>query len=416
MTHNHHSEFIRPAWGGRCFADLPQTIQYWLTGRGAPGLSRELLGRFDRRYDKVIFFFLDAFGWRFFEQFANRHPLLQSVIQQGQVAKLTSQFPSTTAAHATAIHSGLPVGQSGVFEWQYYEPQLDAMIAPLLFSFAGSKHRDTLADSGIRPAELYPAQTLYNQLQQHNVRSFLFQYKGYTPSTYSDYLFRGSTVIPYSTLPEALVNMRLMVERQPGPAYFFLYYGDMDSLCHEYGPQSPQVEAQNEAMLTALERFFVAKLAGKLADTLLVITADHGQVEVDPQTTVYLNLDPAFRGVERFLKTNRRGKILAPAGSARDFFLYIHDELLDEAQAFLSERLAGKAEVWRVAQLLDEGYFGPPPFAANLAGRVGNLVILPYAGESVWWYVKDSFEQEFYGHHGGLTRAEMEIPLCLYEL
>ncbi|MEZ4661689.1 MAG: alkaline phosphatase family protein [Caldilineaceae bacterium] len=358
----------------------------------------------------------DAFGWRFFEQFADSHPLLQRMEQQGKVTKLTSQFPSTTAAHATAIHSGLPVGQSGVFEWQYYEPKLDDMIAPLLFSFAGSKRRDTLADSGIRPDELYPAQTFYNQLQQQGVHSFVFQSKGYTPSTYSDYLFRGAKVMPYSTLPETLVNMRLLVERQPGPAYFFLYYGDMDSICHEYGPQSPQVEAQNEAMLTALERFLVAKLEGKLADTLLVITADHGQVEVDPQTTVYLNLDPAFRGFERFMKTNRQGKILAPSGSARDFFLYIHDDLLEEAQAFLSARLEGKAEVWRVAQMLEEGYFGPPPFSPNLAARAGALVILPYAGESVWWYEKDRFEQDFYGHHGGLTRAEMEIPLCLYEL
>ncbi len=44
---------------------------------------------------------------------------------------------------------------------------------------------------------------------------------------------------------------------------------------------------------------------------------------------------------------------------------------------------------------------------------MGNLVILAYKGESVWWYQKNRFEQKFYGHHGGLTKEEMEIPLIL---
>jgi hypothetical protein len=43
--------------------------------------------------------------------------------------------------------------------------------------------------------------------------------------------------------------------------------------------------------------------------------------------------------------------------------------------------------------------------------RVGNLVILPYRHEATWWYVKDKYEQKFYGHHGGLTPQEMEIAL-----
>ena len=46
-----------------------------------------------------------------------------------------------------------------------------------------------------------------------------------------------------------------------------------------------------------------------------------------------------------------------------------------------------------------------------LVDRVGNLVILPYEHESVWWYEPDRFDQHHYGHHGGLTRPEMETVL-----
>ena len=96
-------------------------------------------------------------------------------------------------------------------------------------------------------------------------------------------------------------------------------------------------------------------------------------------------------------------------------FLYVKDELLDEAQEFLSSQLMGKAEVVKSEWLMENGYFGPQ-ISAKFRAHVGNLVILPYRYESVWWYEKDKFEQRFYGHHGGLTPQEMEIPLITLEI
>ena len=87
-----------------------------------------------------------------------------------------------------------------------------------------------------------------------------------------------------------------------------------------------------------------------------------------------------------------------------------HDGPAGEAQAFLASRLEGKAEVAKVSKLIAQDYFGPR-ISAEFRARVGNLVILPYRYESAWWYVKDKFEQNYYGHHGGLTPQEMEIAL-----
>ena len=119
--------------------------------------------------------------------------------------------------------------------------------------------------------------------------------------------------------------------------------------------------------------------------------------------------------MERFLKSNQKGELLVPAGSARDMFLYIKDDLLDEAREFLASRLQGVADVVTTQELIDAGYFGPT-ISETFLSRVGNLVILPYRYQSVWWYVKDKFEQWHYGHHGGLTPQEMEIPLvtCIF--
>src|SRR5438874_12864241 len=90
--------FTKPLYDGYAFAQLPQTIRSLLTDdrrRGVPFGPREDL--YDK-YDTVILFFIDCFGWRFVNKFIE-HPFLKRFADDGLVAKISSQFPSTTAAH-----------------------------------------------------------------------------------------------------------------------------------------------------------------------------------------------------------------------------------------------------------------------------------------------------------------------------
>jgi predicted AlkP superfamily pyrophosphatase or phosphodiesterase len=357
---------------------------------------------------------VDAFGWRFFERFQDA-PILQRIAKHGSIEKLTSQFPSTTAAHVTTIHTGWNVGQSGVHEWQYYEPQVDAIITPLLFSYSGGgKVRDALKPTGIQPASLYPHGIFYPALAELGVESHVFSAQEYTPSTYSNVVMAGAELHPFKTLSEAFINLGSLLDRQTKPTYVHLYFDQIDALCHEYGPAAPQTEAEIQTFLLMLDYYFEQMFKSKQR-VLFLMTADHGASEVDPQTTTYLNTDARFRGFERFLKTNRNGQLLVPAGSPRDMFLYIKDELLDEAQAFVAKQLEGKADAVKTEELITAGYFGDD-VSSRLRERVGNLVILSYQYESVWWYEKGKFEQRYYGHHGGLTPQEMETILYTYEV
>lgn len=391
-------QFIKPRYDEGGFAGIPNRIQKAF----ASG-----------EYDAVVLFLIDGFGWRFFERFQDA-PFIQRIAKHGNIEKLTSQFPSTTAAHLTTIHTGLPVGISGVYEWYIYDPQLDQIIAPLLFSYFGTLERDTLKPSNVQPAAIYPQGIFYPALKKMGVEPYVFGMAEYTPSTFSSVVMEGTEQRSFRTLSEALINLGLLLEKQTKPTFVHLYFDKIDAIAHRYGPNSPQADAEIETFLMIMEHYMERVFGGR-KKVLFLMTADHGQVEVDPQTTIYLNTDPSFAGVERFIKRNRAGQLLVPAGSARDMFLHVGDELLDEAQEFLSTRMEGKADVIRVNSLVENGYFGPE-ISSRFHERVGNLVILPYRYESVWWYEKNRFEQRFYGHHGGLTPQEMETILYSYEV
>ena len=254
--------FVRPSYDENCFTAVPASIGPLLGAPGVAALPDGFLPGRPRTFRAVVLILLDGFGWRFFEKVADDYPALRRFAAASGVAKLTSQFPSTTAAHITCLHTGLEVGQSGVYEWQYYEPQLDAVITPLLFSYAGTKERDTLKPTGIAPERIYPTATLYQALAKSGIPSYIIQHGEYTPSTYSDVVFAGATALGYRTLPEALVNLRLLLAQQRKPTYYVLYHDRFDALCHEYGPNSPQVEAELDAFLTVLERIFLSRLDG----------------------------------------------------------------------------------------------------------------------------------------------------------
>ncbi|MEA2270287.1 MAG: hypothetical protein QOC64_2897 [Solirubrobacteraceae bacterium] len=392
---------VRPLADGYTFAALPATVQRLLLG-GDDGVPAAALGDAPRRVDRVVLILLDAFGWRFFARHADRHPLLRRILDEGTVAKLTTQFPSTTAAHVTTLHTGRPVAEHGVYEWNIYEPRLDAVVTPLMCSFAGDRERDTLRAAEADLSDLYPTATLYQRLARAGVRSHAFQPSAFTPSTYDGVLLDGAGVHPYDTLADGLAAMGATLHADPGPVYAYLYADSLDAVGHHHGPSSGAFDAEAVRCLDAIE----AGLGALPAGTLVLLAADHGQVDVDPERTVYVN--ELWPEIGAHLRGGAGGGPLAPAGSARDLFLHAAPGARDHVVEELRRRLGDGAEVHATAELVSEGLFGEAGPGPRLRERLGDVCVLPASGETVWWRERGRFAMRFRGHHGGLTPEEAE--------
>ncbi|MBL8160670.1 MAG: alkaline phosphatase family protein [Anaerolineae bacterium] len=410
-----NEHFRKPLYTSYCFSQIPSLIQHSLTGQVQTGMPADVLTGLPSRYDKVILLFVDAFGWRFFERYHELYPFLKRFLEQGVVSRLTSQFPSTTTAHVTTVHTGLTVDQTGLYEWFYYEPLLDRLIAPLLFSYAGDSEPGTIKlppGTGLSP--VFPYKTVFQQLAAHGVKSYAFQNAAYVNTAFGQTAFAGAQLIGYRTLADGLYKLANAVTAETQPSYFFYYYDGIDYMGHHQGPSSRAFDAEVDIFMTALERILHADLAAGTSNTLLLLAADHGQDDVSPQTTIYVN--HVIPELVEHIRTDGGGRLLVPGGSARDLFLYIKPGQVNAAFELLVNHpaLAGKAEVRRVSDLIAANCFGPGQPSEAFLARVADLVILPYSGGTVWWYEKGRFEQLLYGHHGGFTPAEMDIPLLAH--
>ena len=402
------SHFLRPLYDSYCFSNIPQTILNLFSGKNEGGLPLDTIGKTDGPFERVVVFLIDGFGWELFQRHKDRYPFLKRFVDQGIVNKITSQFPSTTVPHMTCIHTGLPVGQTGLYEWFYYEPLADAPIAPLLFSYAKDKKRDTLTKSGIKPDQIFPSKTLYQALKEDNVSSYVFQSRETAHSPFSQTVLNGAQIIPYMALESGLKKLSKLFRTNEDPkSYFFFYFSGIDSKGHHFGPYAKEMDQEIDRCFTALEKLFWEQKKTSSKKTAYILMADHGFSPTDPEKTVYLN--QLFPDFDRYIKKNKSQEPIVPCGSCRDMFLHIQEDKLDEVKQLLKTALKGKAEVFTTEELISLGMFGnKDKINKQFYKRVGNLVAIALDDYSVWWYEKGSFENPYYGYHGGLLPSEME--------
>ncbi|MGI8713420.1 MAG: alkaline phosphatase family protein [Solirubrobacteraceae bacterium] len=327
--------------------------------------------------ERVALILLDALGRQLLCRHDD-HPFVRRL----QITPLRTQFPSTTTAHVTTVHFGVPVHEHGLYEWNILEPSLDRLICPLRFNFAGSDVPQELVGT-LDPAVLAPGPTVYETL---GVPSLVLHPRPIAGSAYSRLATRGATVDSFDRLAEGAAKLVSALRAANGPAYAFLYWDAVDRVGHEHGPDSPQFHAAARSALDALE----TKLNG-LRDTTVLLCADHGQLDVSPERVDYLDvLWPELPS----LLSHRR-----PAGSSRDAFLHVRAEHVEGVVAGLAERLEDRARVLSAAELFD-------PIGPRLRERLGQVAVLPGPGRQVWLRSAAANERWFRGQHGGLDPAE----------
>ena len=303
---------------------------------------------------------LDAFGWKFVQRHAD-HPFLRRLA----IEPVASQFPSTTTAHLTTLYTGLPVEQHGLYEWQRLRPG------------AGHDHpaaavrRPRTGRCSSTRARSCPARRCSSS---STCRRLVLQQSTIWPGKYGSAAFTGAHVEPFERFEDATAQLG-------GTGLTYIYWDAIDATGHRHGPSSAEFDAAALAALDALDR---------VRDTFILVTADHGQIDVGEHIDF---LDELWPPLLEHLKQP------APAGSARDCFLHVREP--ETVVGELAERLGERAEVVLAADLF-------PAAGPRLTARLADVCVLPAPGRMAWLRSNPSHQLRFKGHHGGRTPEESE--------
>lgn len=398
-----------PLYDSYCFSNICGTIKDLFNINSDKRLPGDVTQNSNVRPNKIVFFLLDAFGWCFYDKYKAHSKFLCEIEKTGVVSKLTSQFPSTTTAHVTTALSGESVCEHGLYEWFYYEPKADDIITAFLFKEARNSYNGSLRSKNIKPDDFIPQKSFFKELLHHGIKSTVYQPGYINNSAYTRYTCRDANLRGYYTYEELFKSLSNDLLKNDDKEYFYIYIPDIDSIAHEKGNKSEEFKIVIDNLFKNLDGFY-EEGKDKFSNTAFIISADHGQIDIDLKNTYYIN--KLIPDIDKYLKKNKNNDIMSPAGYCRDLFLHVEEKYLLALKTILEKELHKIAEVYLFEELKDKGLFGLP--SEKLLERVGNLVILPKENNTVWWYEKGVFEVTFPGMHGGASKEEMEIPFLFY--
>jgi arylsulfatase A-like enzyme len=190
----------------------------------------------------------------------------------------------------------------------------------------------------------------------------------------------------------------LLAENRNRKGFFTAYWSDLDTVGHYYGHSTEQWEAEFRDLSYLLGREFLASLPAEDRDgTLLLITADHGQVRVPPEHVLIANQDPELS----------QHLSVPITGESRAAFVYPRPGRAQAIRSYLESAFPGWFVVLDSMQVLAAGFMGRPITGETYA-RAGELIVLPKGTHALQ---RAQAQVMLLGRHGGLTSEEMLVPL-----
>jgi hypothetical protein len=340
--------------------------------------------------DRVAVVLVDGMGWHLLPRLAADAPLLAAVLagdpgRPGRLDELTCTFPSTTPSSLVSLGTGAQPGEHGILGFTLNVPGTDRVLNHIQW-------RDDPPH-----AQWQPLPTWFERLACAGIRARAVLPATFLGSGLTDAAYRGAEFRPTHRGDD--YAQLVIDELRAAPGLVYAYTAELDTAAHVFGIGSP-------AWHTAAAR--VDTLLTRLVDALpssavLLVTADHGGLNVPPGSRVDIDTDPRLAAGVRVV-----------AGEPRVRYLHTEPGAAADVLGTWSGLLEGRARAYSREDAVATGMFGP--VAPRNMDRIGDVVVVCTGDAAVLATGHEPPETaRLIGFHGGATPAEMAIPLIVFK-
>ncbi|MER7890963.1 nucleotide pyrophosphatase/phosphodiesterase family protein [Micromonospora sp. NPDC094482] len=373
---------VAPRYGDGSLADVLPSALAVLGVPGAPdrlGLTEPLAG-----VSRVAVLLVDGLGWYQIPTAARHAPTLAGLA--ATVGRpLTSGFPSTTPTSLVTLGTGAAPGAHGVLGFTVRVPGTDRVLS----------HIEWTSDPD--PLRWQPVPTQLERARAAGVAVTAVSRPEFGGSGLTVAANRGGDFRGAAGVDALAVTMLAALTAGTGPTLVSGYHPDLDRHGHLTGVDSAPwrvAAAEVDALLARL-------VDGLPPDAALLVTADHGQLDVPAAHRFDLDTDPRLRAGVRVV-----------AGEARVRYLHVAPGAVDDVVAAWSAVLGAAARVRTRDEAVATGWFGPVP-EEHLA-RIGDVVVVCNDTYAVLASRSEHpTASRLVAYHGSDTAAEMTIPLLV---
>lgn len=330
---------------------------------------------------RYVVLLIDGLGWQLLRRHPAEAPFLSSLLGAGRPLSVCA--PTTTATSLTSLGTGLAPGRHGIVGYTSRVPATGALLNALSW------------DQPVDPLDHQPYPTVFERAARAGVATSVVSMRRFRGSGLTQAGLRGPGFTPADTLGER-VAAAAAAARAPAPAMVYVYDGDLDTTGHARGLGSSAWRHQ----LGFVDRFAETLYEALPADAMLVVTGDHGMVDVPFERRVDLDAEPALQDGVQLV-----------GGEARLRHVYVRDGAADDVAAAWAAFLGDQAVVRTRAAAVAEGWFGA--VEERVAPRLGDVIVSVTGDCAVVVPSAFPLETRILGLHGALTEDELLVPLLV---
>ena len=294
-----------------------------------------------------------------------------------KVGDITSVFPSTTTAATASLTSGLTPTEHCWLGWDNYVASIDKIVTMYVNKEKGSKKR--LARHNVCEKE-FPYVTIMDQINKSG-KARAYQVSPFVGKRYKTFAI------------QQMFDKVAMLCDKPGKKFVYAYAVEPDSSMHKCGTNSEMVKE-----LIEMINFNTEVLSEKLEDSLLIVTADHGHIDVSD----YIILDE-YPDLKNMLIRDMSLENRAP-----NFF--VKPEEIDNFNTEFNKYFSDDFLLLPKTEVIQKELFGPGNVSNKFLSCLGDYIAIAKTDKAIRDNKKANYLKS---QHAGICEDEMLVPLIV---